>query len=99
MKQTKDELRYKLRVMEEALDECLRQFDYSGDMQWREDFKGMMIKHAENNLKQKDNRSLTLYYKNKEKRKERNRKRVIGIPYRELVKQTSSTIMRHGKRH
>jgi len=39
------------KLMEYALDECIRQFDYSGDSQWREDFKQMMIAHAKDRLK------------------------------------------------
>lgn len=39
------------KLMEYALDECIRQFDYSVNNQWREDFKQMMIAHAKERLK------------------------------------------------
>ena len=39
------------KLMEYALDECIRQFDYNNDSQWREDFKQMMIVHAKERLK------------------------------------------------
>ena len=39
------------KLMEYALDECIRQFDYSNDKQWREDFKEIMIVHAKERLK------------------------------------------------
>ena len=39
------------KLMEYALDECIRQFDYSNNKQWREDFKEMMITHAKERLK------------------------------------------------
>jgi hypothetical protein len=41
-------------LMEYALDECIRQFDYSGDSEWREDFKQMMIVHAKDRLKREE---------------------------------------------
>ena len=41
-------------LMEYALDECIRQFDYSGDSEWREDFKQMMIAHAKDRLKREE---------------------------------------------
>jgi hypothetical protein len=39
------------KLMEYALDECIRQFDYNSDSQWRDDFKAMMITHAKERLK------------------------------------------------
>ena len=38
------------KLMEYALEECICQFDYSNDRQWREDFKEMMLKHAKDKL-------------------------------------------------
>lgn len=40
-----------VKTMEYALEECIRQFDYNGDRQWRDDFKAMMITHAKERLK------------------------------------------------
>lgn len=40
-----------VKTMEYALEECIRQFDYNSDSQWRDDFKAMMITHAKERLK------------------------------------------------
>jgi hypothetical protein len=37
--------------MEYALEECVKQFDYSSDKQWQQDFKNMMIEHAKKRVK------------------------------------------------
>ena len=34
------------KIMEYALEECIKQFDYSNNKEWREDFKQAMIGHA-----------------------------------------------------
>jgi hypothetical protein len=34
------------KIMEYALEECVKQFDYSNNKEWREDFKQAMIGHA-----------------------------------------------------
>jgi hypothetical protein len=40
-----------VKTMEYALEECIKQFDYSNNKQWRDDFKAMMITHAKDRLK------------------------------------------------
>jgi hypothetical protein len=39
------------KIMEYALEECVKQFDYSNNKEWREDFKQMMVTHAKDRLK------------------------------------------------
>jgi hypothetical protein len=39
------------KIMEYALEECVKQFDYSNNKEWREDFKNMMIEHAKQRVK------------------------------------------------
>jgi hypothetical protein len=39
------------KIMEYALDECVKQFDYSNNKEWREDFKQAMIGHAKQRVK------------------------------------------------
>ena len=39
------------KLMEYALEECIRQFDYSNAKEWRDEFKEMMIHHAKERLK------------------------------------------------
>lgn len=39
------------KIMEYALEECVKQFDYSNDKQWQQDFKNMMIEHAKERVK------------------------------------------------
>lgn len=39
------------KIMEYALEECIRQFDYSNNTEWREDFKQAMIEHAKQRVK------------------------------------------------
>jgi hypothetical protein len=39
------------KIMEYALEECVKQFDYSSDKQWQQDFKNMMIEHAKQRVK------------------------------------------------
>lgn len=34
------------KIMEYALEECIKQFDYSNNKEWREDFKQAMVGHA-----------------------------------------------------
>jgi hypothetical protein len=33
-------------ILERALKECIKQFDFSGNMEWRKDFKHSMIRIA-----------------------------------------------------
>lgn len=40
-----------VKIMEYALEECVKQFDYSNDKQWQQDFKNMMIEHAKERVK------------------------------------------------
>jgi hypothetical protein len=42
------------KLMEYALEESIRQFDYNNNAEWRRDFKGMMIKHASDRLKKEE---------------------------------------------
>ena len=42
------------KIFEYALEECIAQFDYSNDEQWRKNFKQMMISHAEKRLKEEN---------------------------------------------
>jgi len=39
------------KIMEYALEECVKQFDYSNNQEWREDFKQAMIGHAKQRVK------------------------------------------------
>ena len=39
------------KIMEYALEECIKQFDYSNNTEWREDFKQAMIEHAKQRVK------------------------------------------------
>jgi hypothetical protein len=39
------------KVMEYAREECIKQFDYSNNKEWREDFKQAMIGHAKQRVK------------------------------------------------
>jgi hypothetical protein len=39
------------KTMEYALEECIKQFDYSNNKEWREDFKQAMIDHAKQWIK------------------------------------------------
>jgi hypothetical protein len=39
------------KIMEYALEECVKQFDYSNNKEWREDFKQAMIGHAKQRVK------------------------------------------------
>ena len=39
------------KTMEYALEECIKQFDYSNNKEWREDFKQAMIEHAKQRVK------------------------------------------------
>jgi hypothetical protein len=41
----------KAKIMEYALEECVKQFDYSNNKEWREDFKQAMIGHAKQRVK------------------------------------------------
>ena len=38
------------KIMEYALEECIKQFDFQGDPKWQANFKEMMIKLAKNRL-------------------------------------------------
>jgi len=38
------------KIMEYALEECIKQFDYSNSRKWRNDFKENMLKHARERL-------------------------------------------------
>jgi len=39
------------KIMEYALEECIKQFDYSNNKEWQQDFKNMMIEHAKQRVK------------------------------------------------
>lgn len=39
------------KTMEYALEECIKQFDYSNNKEWQEDFKQEMIEHAKQRVK------------------------------------------------
>ena len=39
------------KIMEYALEECIKQFDYSNNKEWREDFKQAMIEHSKQRVK------------------------------------------------
>lgn len=39
------------KIMEYALEECIKQFDYSNNKEWREDFKQAMIEHSKQRFK------------------------------------------------
>lgn len=43
------------KLMEYALEESIRQFDYNNNAEWRRDFKAMMIKHASDRLRKEEN--------------------------------------------
>lgn len=40
--------------MEYALEECIKQFDYSNDKNWRKDFKENMIIHAKERFRREE---------------------------------------------
>lgn len=42
------------KVMEYALEECIRQFDYNNNQEWRDNFKEMMIHHAKERVKREE---------------------------------------------
>lgn len=42
------------KVMEYALEECIKQFDYSNDKNWRKDFKENMIIHAKERFRREE---------------------------------------------
>ena len=42
------------KVMEYALEECIRQFDYNNSQEWRDNFKEMMIYHAKKRVKNEE---------------------------------------------
>lgn len=43
------------KLMEYALEESIRQFDYNNNPEWRKDFKERMFNHARERLKKEEN--------------------------------------------
>lgn len=39
------------KIMEYALEECIKQFDYNDNKEWQANFKEMMISHAKKRFK------------------------------------------------
>ena len=44
----------KVKVLEYALEECVKQFDYQNDPEWQRNFKEMMIEHGKNRFIKED---------------------------------------------
>jgi len=42
------------KIMEYALEECIKQFDYNNDKEWQNNFKEMMVSHAKERVKNEE---------------------------------------------
>ena len=42
------------KIMEYALEECIKQFDYNNDKKWQVNFKEMMLKHAKEKIQREE---------------------------------------------
>ncbi len=47
-KKINKDLLQKITILEFALEECIKQFDYSNNKKWRNEFKKNMMIHAQN---------------------------------------------------
>lgn len=42
------------KIMEYALEECIKQFDYNNDKEWQINFKNMMMEHGKKRFIEED---------------------------------------------